>query len=292
MVYAHRIQFFLKNNVNNIMIIVVTLACISFFIYLKLYFAGALSSAFRQVSLQVKEKIDYAMKKNIGKNSFSYNHQRAKFDSLGVTYYSNGRVTPVTYIVYKMLVVVIVVVTGVTFNFFAGVAFGVCAYLIPDIYITKRNNRDNYKMLKDISILYDCILLQSKSEYITQILVDCYRLVKHKRLKTALLELSGDITKSGDFDVSVTTFANKFANENIFNLVILVKQLYESATTQEMLLDIKKRLNIIQKSYNKYEQERIKRQGFMCTMAIFASSMMIVIYACVVFILDSMKLFS
>ena len=172
-----------------------------------------------------------------------------------------------------------------------GVILAVLGYIIPDKVIEQRNREDNQKMLGSIMNIYDVMLLQINSgEYITQVLVDAYRVSTHPRLKMALMELTGDIVSTNDTVLSMEMFDGKFDNENIHNLVVLVKQLTETGSVAGLLGDIKKRLEKLQESYNSNERTRINRLIAACTAAIAVAGLAVLGYAFAVGIADSAKL--
>ena len=85
-------------------------------------------------------------------------------------------------------------------------------------------------------------------------------------------------------------FDGKFDNENIHNLVVLVKQLTETGSVAGLLGDIKKRLEKLQESYNSNERTRINRLIAACTAAIAVAGLAVLGYAFAVGIADSAKL--
>ena len=180
---------------------------------------------------------------------------------------------------------------GMMFNPLIGVIFAFLGYIIPDKVIEQRNREDNQKMLGSIMNIYDVMLLQINSgEYITQVLVYAYRVSTHPRLKMALMELTGDIVSTNDTVLSMEMFDGKFDNENIHNLVVLVKQLTETGSVAGLLGDIKKRLEKLQESYNSNERTRINRLIAACTAAIAVAGLAVLGYAFAVGIADSAKL--
>lgn len=83
---------------------------------------------------------------------------------------------------------------------------------------------------------------------------------------------------------------NKFDDENIHNLVVLVRQLTETGSVSGLLSDIKKRLANLQESYNSSEQTRINRLIAVSVAAIAAAALGVLLYAFSMGIADSAKL--
>lgn len=269
--------------------IIIFLFCGLVFAFIITYMYAAIKNAYQRARLQLIN----AMQRNVGHNVFSYNYQAQRLSKLGVSYYSHGRVTPTVYLTYKITALVAGFVFGMLFNPFIGLIFAVCGYIAPDKVIEHRNNEDNQKMLGSIMNIYDVILLQINSgEYITQVLIDAYRVSTHPRLKMALMELTGDIVSTNDMVLSMEMFDEKFDNENIHNLVVLVKQLSETGSVAGLLSDIKKRLAKLQESYNSSERTRINRLIAACTAAIACAGLAVLGYAFIIGIAASAKLLS
>ena len=167
------------------------------------------------------------------------------------------------------------------------------AFFYPDIRAIVRNRQDNMRMLGSIMDVYDVVYLQTNAgEYITRTLIDAYRVASHPRLKAALITLTGDIISTNDVVTSMEAFGKKFENENIDNLVVIVKQIMRNGVSDAMLSDIRQYLTTLMSSYNRYEQERTKRMGDICMFAVFFCMMAILVYASVAGLLESAKLFT
>lgn len=282
-----RVGAFMQDYYKYIMHGVIVLLCILVGAFIVVYMYGAVKNAY----IRAHEQLINAMKNNSGRNVFSYNYQMQRLNRLGVTYYSHGRVTPTVYLTYKILALIAGFSAGMLFDPFAGIILGVLGYIVPDRLIEARNTEDNEKMLGSIMNIYDIILLQINSgEYITQVLIDAYRVSTHPRLKTALMELTGDIVSTNDLVLSMQMFDDKFENENIHNLSVLVKQLSETGSVSGLLSDIKKRLNKLQESYNDSERTRVNRLIAVCTAAIAAAVIAVLGYAFIIGISDSVNL--
>lgn len=264
---------------------------ILFFFYMRKYVMEGAYDRYLLVKKEMMDRLSLAMNKNTGKNIFSYSYQKKRLDAYGVTYYSKGRITPLNYLMYKIVAMAAVFVAGMSKGLPAAILLMIVVWIIPEWYIKERNRRDNEKMLGSLMAVYDVILLQINSgEYITQILVDAYRVAAHPRLKAQLICLTGDIMCTNDLALSMELFAGKFANENIDNLVILVRQLMDTGTTSRMIGDIRKNLSFLQKSYNEYERQKVARQGNACAIAMFIVIMGMIAYLSMVSLSDAAKL--
>lgn len=277
---------FIQNYYDYIMQGVIILLCLLAAAFIMVYMYGAVKDAYKRAH----EQLVNAMKRSTGKNIFSYNYQAKRLNNLGVTYYSHGRITPVVYLIYKILILVTGLAAVIMSDPLMGIILAVSGYLLPDMFMELRNKEDNEKMLGSIMDIYDVMLLQiNAGGYITQVLVDAYRVTTHPRLKAALMELTGDILTTNDLVLSMQVFEDKFDNENIHNLTVLVRQLSETGSASGLLSDIKKRLNILQESYNSSERTRVNRLIAVCTAAIAFAAIAVLGYAFLTGIADSAK---
>ena len=263
------------------------------FLTMYLFAADAVADRYVLVRRRLEGRLLGAMNRGGGKNIFSYEHIQTRLDAWGVTYHSKGRITPTVYLSGKIFCAMAGLVAAFMLN---PALIPLCvpaAFFYPDIHARLRNRSDNEKMLASIMDVYDVIFLQlNAGEYITQTLIDAYRVAAHPRLKAALITLTGDILSSSDLLVSIEVFAGKFENENINNLVVIVKQLIENGSSPAMLSDIRRYLVTLQESYNRYVQERTRRRGDACLFAIFFCIMAVMVYASVRGLLSSARLFN
>lgn len=267
--------------------VMAVLSCMMLLAALYMFAARAITDRYIRVKEEMSCRLSDAMK-NTKYNMFSYEYYQECLDAWGVTYYTRGRLTPLGYISVKLLCSVLGLATGFIFHPVIGIVLAVAAYYLPDWLADHRNNKDNDAMLGSIKAVYDVVYLQvSAGEYITAALVDAYRAAVHPRLKAALIELTGDIIASNELAVSMEVFGRKFNNESIHNLVVIVKQLTESGTSDAMLRDIKKHLAVLEESCNRHEQERTERIGSACVFACFFCLMGVLVLVSVEWLLNS-----
>lgn len=262
------------------------------FLFLYKYAAGAIIDRYKIQVERLAGKIERRYRDS--KNRFvSYEQTQELLDSLGVTYYSHGKITPTVWLGYKLAAAMCGLVVGFVFHPVFGILFAILAFKLPELYAKERDARDNEKMLKDIMNIYDIVCLQlATGEYITGILINSYRAVSHPRLKQALIELTGSIVRSNDLLLSMQVFIGKFNNENINSLYTVVKSLSETGRTDALMGDIKKHLTILQDDYNENERIRVTRMGSRCALLIFSAVTIIIFYACFIGLGDIATLLS
>lgn len=234
--------------------------CVLVFIMLYFYAAAAIKDRYEYFTRLLRGSVSKAMR-NTKWDLFNYYYLQKFLDSVGITYYSRGKITPLTYITYKIGCMVVGLLIGISVNLAVGLVFAIAAWFLPDIYFREKNKEQNRNMMRDIMDIYDIILLQTGAgTHITLTLVDAYMVVENPRLKSALLELTGKLRETNDVLVSLNVFNSRFDNEHIANLSAAIMQSVESGNSVQMLADIKKYATNLQDSYNEQERLRIERR--------------------------------
>lgn len=136
--------------------------------------------------------------------SFNYDAVEQYINSSGLAYMTNYKMTPLMYIMLRIVLALFLMILGLQFNLFAGLALLPIGYFGLDFIINMSDKADNDKMLADIEDVYDTLRIQTKAGvYITSVLTDCYLVVKNKRLKSAFLKLTSDIAAKNDIDTAL-----------------------------------------------------------------------------------------
>lgn len=283
---------FRAENIAGIRTVFMAFVLMSVFLLMYMFAADAVADRYELVRRRLAGSLLGAMNRAGENNIFSYEYIQTRLDAWGVTYHSKGRITPPVYLCGKLFCGAAGLVVSLMLNPAFMPVCAAAAFFYPDIHARMRNRDDNEKMLASIMDVYDVVFLQlNAGEYITQTLIDAYRVAAHPRLKAALMTLTGDILSSNDLIVSMEVFGGKFENENINNLVVIVRQIVENGLSPAMLSDIRRYLLTLQESYNRYVQERTRRLGDVCLFAIFFCIMAVMVYASVKGLLDSARLF-
>ena len=217
-----------------------------------------------------------------------------KLSRCGAWYYSKGKITPLTYVAYKIACAAAGLVLGFLFsNIFTGIIIGMVMFFAPDVFFKIRNSSDNENMQEDIMNMSDIIILQAGAgTYITQILIDAYLSVQNPRLKDALLELTGNIKSSGNIKESLETFQQRFENTDISDIATALAQSAETGSSVQMLKDIKEHSVIMQKNYALAVEKKVKARVFILSMFMFAGIMGILLFGLSDSLSDSIQLLS
>lgn len=211
---------------------------------------------------EVAERNRKAIIKKMGKSknkSFNYNELDSYINRKGVGYMTKYKLTPIGFIYVRVLASIFWFIVGLQVNFFVGLLLAPIGYYGLIYIINESDKADNKAMLEDIKGIYDTLRIQTKAgNYITNILVDCYLFVQNKRLKSALLDLTKDITANKDIDITLDKFRGKFDNEYIDTLVLIIKQSMKTGQAAQIFEDIRKRISDIEGAMVLNEQAKIK----------------------------------
>lgn len=211
--------------------------------------------------------------------SFNYDAVEQYINSSGLAYMTNYKMTPLMYIMLRVSLALFLMILGLQFNLFAGLALLPIGYFGLDFIINMSDKADNDKMLADIEDVYDTLRIQTKAGvYITSVLTDCYLVVKNKRLKSAFLKLTSDIAAKNDIDTALDDFRGKFRNEYIDTLVIIIKQSMQTGQAAKMFDDIREQIADIDAAMLINEKNSINSKIIFVQMIVYVAIIVVAVY--------------
>lgn len=211
--------------------------------------------------------------------SFNYDEVEQYINSSGLAYMTDYKMTPLMYIVLRAALALFIMILGLQFNLFAGLALLLVGYFGLDFIINMSDKADNEKMLGDIEDVYDTLRIQTKAGvYITSVLTDCYLVVKNKRLKSAFLKLTSDIAAKNDIDTALDDFRGKFRNEYIDTLVIIIKQSMQTGQAAKMFDDIRTQIADIDAAMIVNEKNSINSKIIFVQMIVYVAIIVVAVY--------------
>lgn len=211
--------------------------------------------------------------------SFNYDAVEQYINSSGLAYMTNYKMTPLMYIMLRVSLALFLMILGLQFNLFAGLALIPIGYFGLDFIINMSDKADNDKMLADIEDVYDTLRIQTKAGvYITSVLTDCYLVVKNKRLKSAFLKLTSDIAAKNDIDTALDDFRGKFRNEYIDTLVIIIKQSMQTGQAAKMFDDIREQIADIDAAMLINEKNSINSKIIFVQMIVYVAIIVVAVY--------------
>lgn len=213
---------------------------------------------------------------------FNYDELRMYISKSGLGYMTKDKMTPVTYMGCRLLAGLLFMLVGGQGNWLLGLLLLPVGFVAVDLIINASDKSDNAKMLDDIKQIFDTLRIQTKAGvYITSVLMDCYLVVKHGRLKKAFLTLTSDLAAKNDPDESLEAFRNKFNNEYLDALVVIVKQSLVTGQSAKMFDDIKTQIIDIDRASIIAEEARIKAQIVFVQLLLYVAIIVVAIYIAV-----------
>ena len=199
----------------------------------------------------------------------------------GAVYLFGDTATPVTFVTVKVLLLLLLFLMGVSIGgILPGMFFGMVGFFLPDMLLTVSNSADNDAMLEDIKCIYDTLRIQTKAGvYLSASLCECYLAVKNRRLKSALLELTNDISTRHEIEDALERFNEKFDCSQIDIFCIVIRQSMESGRSVKVLEDLSLQMNDLQHAINLKEKEALDRKVQIIELLIFVGLLAVTIFS-------------
>lgn len=207
---------------------------------------------------------------------------------MGVTYMLGRDISVYSFIVFRLISGIISCIAALRFisdfrtiqMYIAIIIITYIGSLLPVMFLKLSNRMDNSLMLEDIKLIYDTLKIQSRSGvYITDILTECYLIVRTPRLKDALRELSNEIFTKHDLQRGLTVFNSKFQNVYIDMLVMTIEQSIQSGQSVQMFYDIAQQIGEVEQALFKKEKRKAENKMLAYELAVYFAILMIVVYA-------------
>ena len=120
-------------------------------------------------------------------------------------------------------------------------------------------------------------------------LAECYGSVQEKRLRSALLELAGDIVMKADIYDALNKFQSRFDNRYVDSLCITVLQALESGQAVELLGDIGEQLKDMEGTVLERRKGKLERSITFYQLGILVVVLGIALYACVTYMFGAVS---
>lgn len=236
------------------------------------------SGLLNKISADGRERANEAILKSLkNENSrFNYNSIDLKLSMNGSKFYYPW-INPVNYIVLKCVCSFITGLFLFNFSWILAIIGLILGFGIPDALFSISDRFDNDAIVEDIMSIYDTLRLQTKAGvYLSNSLSECYTVVRNRRLKQALLELTGEIVAKNEIVNSVEAFASKFDNQYISSFSIIIRQSLESGKTVKILEDIGNQLKDLKHLLNEKEKTKVNNNILLCQVLIYVGILALV----------------
>ncbi len=226
-------------------------------------------------------------------NYFNFHSIQKFLKTRGAVYMFGEMATPVTFLLVKLMAFLLLFMVGISFESIpAGLILGVLGFFMPDILLNVSNSMDNDTMLSDIKCIYDTLRIQTKAGvFLSASLCECYLAVKNRRLKSALLELTNDISTRREIDDALERFNEKFDFGQIDIFCIVIRQSMESGRSIKVLEDLSMQMNDLQRAINMKEKEALDRKVQVIELMLFIGLLAVTVYSLGVEVISSALIF-
>lgn len=227
-----------------------------------------------------EELIGFVRERN--RNSGWYRRTDAWLQKNGASFHYGKWLNPTVYLALKIILAFagMLVLSGLGWGY--GMLLATVLFFLPGWMLTYLNRKDNLLLLPEIKLVYHSLEMQIKAGvYMMDAMAECYGGVREKRLRQALLELTGDIVMKADIYEALERFQGKFDNRYIDSLCITLLQALESGQAVELLGDISEQIKDMETVVLERKKGALDRSITFYQLGVLAAVMGVVLYACI-----------
>lgn len=200
----------------------------------------------------------------------------------GAAFHFGRWIEPIKFTGIRIVLAGMGMMTGAYFHMIYGILLAFFFFWIPGILLIYLNSRDNERLLPELKLVYNALAVQIRTGvYVTDALAECYGSVREERLRSALLELSGDIVMKSDLDEALERFQEKFDNRYVDSLCITILQAMESGQAVDLLSDIAEQIKDMEVTVLSRKKGALDRSTTFYQLGILAAVLIMVLYACI-----------
>lgn len=247
-----------------------------------LVFIIIIASRREEVSEEEEYLTNILRKRNDGEKGFLL--KRADNINLFLSQYGAGYNLGIS-IAWQFILLKLLCSLGIIliFSQFVNITFallcGALGYMFPVILVKAMNNSDNENMVTDLKAIYDTLRIQqSAGIFISNALTDCYLVIKNKRLKMAMKEVSGKILAERDIEKAISLLSVKFRNDYIDEFVTIITQSVQTGQLTKILEEISKQMINIEEIINIRKENAVDRKVTTIMILIFIGIFAAAIY--------------
>lgn len=203
-------------------------------------------------------------------------------ESTGATYMFKGFANTGFFIMLKILSAILLyfLVMQISKNFLIVFLIAAAGFFIPELLLNVSDYFDNETILPDMKKIYDTIRIQTKAGvFLDDALSECYLAAKNRRLKSALLELTTEISIKKNIEEALENFNGKFRNEHIKTFCMVINQAQASGKSSQLLRDLSDQMKDLQHSINLKNKEALDRKVQIVELLIFVGLLAVTVYS-------------
>lgn len=232
------------------------------------------------------------MLKEREKNSSLYKQMEGWLERKGGNFHLGKLAEPMKLLSLQLILGLLGLYAGCRLGILCGILFLIGLFSLPMLLLVYLNKQDNEKILPELKLVYHALEIQIKAGvYVTDALAECYGSVTEKRLRSALLDLAGDIVLQADITASLEKLQSKFDNPYVDSLCITILQALESGQAVELLRDIGEQLKDMEASILEKKKASMDRGFTFAQLGVLTVVMGIALFLCVNYMFQSAAVF-
>lgn len=203
-------------------------------------------------------------------------------ESTGAPYMFKGFANPAAFIMLKILSAILLyfLIMQISKNFLIVFLMAAAGFFLPEILLNVSDYFDNETILPDMKKIYDTLRIQTKAGvFLDDALSECYLAAKNRRLKSALLELTTEISIKKNIEEALENFNGKFRNEHIKTFCMVINQAQDSGKSSQLLKDLSDQMKDLQHSINLKNKEALDRKVQIVELLIFVGLLAVTVYS-------------
>lgn len=211
----------------------------------------------------------------------SYRQMQLYLSKKGVNYMMKRTVDPVEFMAAKLVIGLIAgLLAFLLGGFLPMIVLAVGGFYALDLIIYLSNKSDNKAMLLDIKEIYEILKLKTESGlFLTDSLLQCFKVAQNSRLKAALLELTSEIKAKNNILDALTKFEIKFDNKYIRSFAGVLRQGFETGDTLTSIDNISKQLVAVQEAMDVEIDSKTNANVTITQVLVLVEIMILVFYA-------------
>lgn len=215
----------------------------------------------------------------------SYRQMQLYLSRKGVNFMMKRTVDPVEFVAVKLMIGIVAgVIAFLIGGFLPMVLLTVGGYYIPNLIVYLSNKSDNKAMLLDIKEIYEILKLKTESGlFLTDSLLQCFKVAQNSRLKAALLEFTSEIKARNNISDALTKFEIKFDNKYVKSFAGVIRQGLETGDTLSSIDNISKQLVSVQEAMDIELDAKTNANVQITEILVLIEIMMLVFFALVEF---------
>lgn len=202
-------------------------------------------------------------------------------ESTGAVYMFKDAANPAAFIMLKIVSAILLYFLGmqITRNLFVVFLITVAGFFLPEILLNVSDYFDNEAILPDMKKIYDTLRIQTKAGvFLDDALSECYLAAKNRRLKSALLELTTEISIKKNIEEALENFNGKFRNDHIKTFCMVINQAQDSGKSSQLLKDLSDQMKDLQHAINLKNKEALDRKVQIVELLIFVGLLAVTVY--------------